>query len=112
MDAQELEALGLGMIISLGLLASEMFLVAMYLSQWRKGASRAKLQPYLVAIYFLICLSIAAGLLAFYRGEGSTPKPALQALALVSLFPNFVIIVVIVLTYVRGGDGDLYCLVR
>ena len=112
MDAQELETLGLGMIISLGLLVSEIFLVAMYLAQWRKGLSRAKLQPHLLAIYLLICFSVAAGLLEFYRGESSTPKSALQALVLVSLLPSFIIVVVIILTYVHGRDESPAFVVR
>jgi uncharacterized membrane protein len=95
MSAQGLEALGLSMIVSLALLGSEIVLVGMYLSQRKRGLSRAKLEPYLVVIYLLICISAVAGLLMFYRGEGSTTGLALQSLILISLFPNFVIIVIL-----------------
>jgi len=96
--AQELEALGLSLIISLAVLASEILLVGMYLSAWRRGLSRKKLEPYLVLLYFLICCSIAVGFVSFYRGEASTVKLASQALVLISLFPNFVIIVILILS--------------
>jgi hypothetical protein len=101
MSAQGLEALGLGMIVSLALLGSEIVLVGIYLSQWKRGLSRAKLEPYLVVIYLLICSSVVAGLLMFYRGEGSTTGLALQGLILISLFPNFVIIVILAVTLSR-----------
>jgi hypothetical protein len=97
MSAQGFEALRLGMIVSLALLGSEIVLVGMYLSQWKKGLSRAKLEPYLAVIYLLICSSVVAGLLSFYRGERSTAGLALQSLILISLFPNFVIIVILAL---------------
>jgi len=96
--AQELEVFGLGMIISLALLASEISLLGMYLSQWKRGVSTTKLQPYLVMIYVCMCCSLAAGFLTFYRGERYTVGLAFQGLVLISLFPNFVILVIIALT--------------
>jgi len=101
MSAQGLEVLGLGMIVSLALVGSAIVIVGMYLSQWKRGLSRAKLQPYLAVIYLLICSSVATGLLVFYRGEGSTTGLVFRSLVLISLFPNFVIIVILVLTLGR-----------
>lgn len=95
------EALGLGMIVSLALLGSEIVLVGMYLSQRKRGLSRARLEPYLVVIYLLICSSVVAGLLMFYRGEGSTTGLALQSLVLICLFPNFVIILILAVALSR-----------
>jgi len=104
MSAQGLEALGLGMIVSLALLGSEIVLVGMYLSQWKRGLSKAKLEPYLVVIYLLICSSVAAGLLVFYRGERSTTGIALQSFIFLSLLPNFVFIVILAPTLVRRDN--------
>jgi cation transporter-like permease len=106
-SAQELEALGLGMTISLALLASTIFLLGTYLSQWKRGVTRAKLEPYVALIISLVCSSIAMGFLAFYLPR-FTVKLALQAFVVVSLFPNFVILLILALTYVheayRGVD--------
>jgi hypothetical protein len=101
MTAQGLEALGIGMIVSLALLGSEIVIVGMYLSQWKRRLSRAKLEPYLIVIYLLICSSVGTGLLVFYRGETSTTRLAFQSLVLISLFPNFVILVILVFTLGR-----------
>ena len=70
--AQELEVFGLGMMISSALLAAEILLLGMYLSQWKRGVSTTKLQPYLVMIYVSMCCSLGAGFLTFYRGEQYT----------------------------------------
>jgi len=99
-SAQELEALGLGLIVSLVLLASTIFLLAMYLSQRKRGASRAKLDPYMALIILLVCFSIAVGFVAFYLPR-STLKLGLQAFVALSLFPNFVILLILALTYVH-----------
>ncbi len=104
MSAQGLEALGLGMIVSLALLGSEVVLVGMYLSQWKRGLSKAKLEPYLVVIYLLICSSVASGLLVFYRGERSATGIAFQSFIFLSLLPNFVFIVILAPTLVRRDN--------
>ena len=103
--AQELEVFGLGMIISLALLASEIFLLGMYLSQWKRGVSTRKLQPYLVMIYVSMFCSLGAGFLTFYRGEEYTVGLAFQGLVLISLFPNFVILVIVALTLALRGTA-------
>ena len=103
MSGQGLEALGLGMIVASILLGSEIVLVGMYLFQWKRGLSKAKLEPYLVVIYLLVFSSVAAGLIMFYRGERSTTGVALQNLVLMSLFPNFILIFILALTLGHRG---------
>jgi hypothetical protein len=100
LSAQELESLGLGLTVSLALLASTIFLLGMYLSQWKRGVSRAKLEPYVALIILLVCFSIAVGFVAFYLPR-FTLKLALQAFVAVSLLPNFLILLVLALTYVH-----------
>jgi hypothetical protein len=86
------------MIASLAILAAEIVLVGMYLSQWRKGVSTTRLEPLLMMIYFLMSSSIVAGFFSFYRGEGATARLPLQSLVLISLLPNFVILLILVHT--------------
>ena len=57
--AQELEALGLAIMISLAMLASEILILGVYLSALRRRTSRQKLGPYLMILYLLICCSTA-----------------------------------------------------
>jgi hypothetical protein len=104
MSAQGPEAMEFGMIVASALLGSEFALVGMYLFQWKRGLSEAKLEPYLIVIYPLICSSVAAGLLMFYRGERSTTGIALQSLIFLSLLPNFVFIVILACTLVRRNN--------
>jgi nucleoside recognition membrane protein YjiH len=91
-----LEALGLGIMISLAMLASEILILGVYLSALRRRTSRQKLEPYLVILYLLICCSTAIGLVSFHGGQASNLKTATQALVLVCLIPNFVIIFILI----------------
>jgi hypothetical protein len=90
-----LEAFGLGIMISLAMLALEVLVLGMYLSALRRRTSRKKLEPYLMILYSLICCSTAIGLVSFYRGQASNFKTATQALVLVCLIPNFAIILIL-----------------
>ena len=91
-----MEALGLGIMISLAMLASEILILGLYLSALRRRTSRRKLEPYLMILYLLICCSTAVGLVSFYRGEASNLNTATRALALVCLIPNFIIIFILI----------------
>jgi amino acid transporter len=96
--AQEFEALGLGVMISLAMLVLEVAILAMYLSALRRKHSRQKLEPYLMILYLLICCSTAVGFIVFYGGEASNFKAATQALVVVCLIPNFAIIFILIHT--------------
>ncbi len=74
-------------------------LVGMYLPQWKRELGKAC--TYLLVIYPLICSSVAAGLLLFYREERSTTRIVLQSFIFLSLLPNFIFIVILVPTLVR-----------
>jgi amino acid transporter len=106
--AQEFEALGLGVMISLTMLVLEVAILAMYLSALRRKPSRQKLEPYLMILYLLICCSTAVGLLVFYGGEGSNFRAATQALVIVCLIPNFAIIFILMhsLGFRKGRTQD------
>ena len=108
MAAQEFEALGLGVMISLAVLVLEIAILAMYLSALRRKPSRQKLEPYLMILYLLICCSTAVGLLVFYGGEGSNFRAATQALVIVCLIPNFAIIFILMhsLGFRKGRTQD------
>lgn len=95
---QEMEALGLSVMVSLAVLVLEIAILGMYLSAFRRKTSRQKLEPYLVILYLLICCSTAAGFLIFYGGEASNFKTATQNLVLVCLVPNFAIIFILIHT--------------
>ena len=109
MAAQEFEALGLGVMISLAVLVLEIAILAMYLSALRRKPSRQKLEPYLMILYLLICCSTAVGFLVFYGGKAFNFKAATQALVAVCLIPNFVIIFILIHSLgfykVRTQDG-------
>ena len=96
MAAQEFEALGLSIMISLAMLVLEIAILAMYLSALRRKPSRQKLEPYLIILYLLICCSTAVGFLVFYGGEASNFKASGQALVVVCLIPNFAIIFILI----------------
>jgi hypothetical protein len=96
LPAQELEALGLDIMISVAMLVAEILTLGMYLSALRKRITRRKLEPYLMMLYLLICCSTAVGLVSFYGGEAASVKTATQALVLVCLIPNFVIIFILI----------------
>jgi amino acid transporter len=107
--AQEFEAFGLGVMISLAMLVLEIAILAMYLSALRRKPSRQKLEPYLMILYLLICCSTAVGFLVFYGGKASNFKAATQALVVVCLIPNFAIIFILIHSLgfykVRTQDG-------
>jgi len=96
--AQELEALGLGVIVSLVVLVLQIAILGMYLSAFRRKTTRQKLEPYLVVLYLLICCSTALGFLVFYGGAASNFKTATQTLVLMYLIPNFAIIFILIHT--------------
>ncbi|MGA2240125.1 MAG: hypothetical protein ABSG74_13035 [Candidatus Bathyarchaeia archaeon] len=96
MAAQEFEALGLGVMISLAMLVLEIAILAMYLSALRRKPCGQKLEPYLMILYLLICCSTAVDFLIFYRGEASNVKAATQTLVVICLIPNFAIIFILI----------------